>query len=98
MGQELFEHPTRQYKQYRITALDGLTELLGDPESFENSEPTEEQDAALEKVFEDQPDGALTFDELTGQWIIGAEDDINRMFADREEFVEALENGIDPEA
>ena len=44
----------------------------------------------------DSPDGALTFDELSQMWIIGAEDDINRMFQDREEFIEALENNEDP--
>ncbi|WP_246014387.1 hypothetical protein [Corynebacterium endometrii] len=98
MGQELFEHPLRQYKHYGISALKELTDVLGEPEQFEDSEPTPQQQEAIERAFESQPDGALAYDESTGLWILGDGDDINRMFADREEFVEALENGLDPEA
>ena len=49
-------------------------------------------DAALEKF----PDAAITFDEEGGHWIVGEEADINRMFADRDAFVDALENNEDP--
>ena len=50
----------------------------------------------MEQVLEQHPEGALTFDEASQLWIIGAEDDINRMFQDREDFIEALENDEDP--
>ena len=32
MGQELFEHPKKQYKTYGITALEELSPRIGDPE------------------------------------------------------------------
>ena len=33
MGQELFEHPKKQYKTYGITALEELSPRIGDPEA-----------------------------------------------------------------
>lgn len=94
MGQELFEHPERQYTQYRIEALKDLSAQVGPVDDVEKL--SDEQAAALEQALEQHPEGALTFDELSQMWIIGAEDDINRMFLDREEFIEALENNEDP--
>ncbi|MHB0834264.1 MAG: hypothetical protein ACYCDI_03565 [Corynebacterium aurimucosum] len=40
--------------------------------------------------------GALTFDDASQLWIIGAEEDIESMLQDREDFVEALNNNEDP--
>ena len=94
MGQELFEHPERQYTQYRVTALRELSEQVGRVEDVE--ELSDEQVAAMEQVLEQHAEGVLTFDEASQLWIIGAEDDINRMFQDREDFIEALENDEDP--
>lgn len=94
MGQELFEHPLRQYTTYGITPLKELSSQVGPVEDLE--ELTEEQAAALEAALEQHPKGALTFDDASQLWIIGAEEDIERMFQDREEFVEALNNNEDP--
>ncbi|HIX78738.1 MAG TPA: molecular chaperone GrpE [Candidatus Corynebacterium faecipullorum] len=94
MGQELFEHPLRQYTTYGITPLKELSSQVGPVEDLE--ELTEEQAAALEAALEQHPEGALTFDDASQLWIIGAEEDIERMFQDREEFVEALNNNEDP--
>ena len=94
MGQELFEHPLRQYTTYGITPLKELSSQVGPVEDLE--ELTEEQAAALEVALEQHPEGALTFDDASQLWIIGAEEDIERMFQDREEFVEALNNNEDP--
>ncbi|MGV0360736.1 molecular chaperone GrpE [Corynebacterium minutissimum] len=94
MGQELFEHPERQYAQYRIEALKELSAQVGPVEDVD--ELNDEQAAALEQALEQHPESAVTFDELSQQWIVGAEDDINRMFQDREEFIEALEKNEDP--
>ena len=94
MGQELFEHPKRQYAQYRIEALEELSAQVGPVEDVD--ELSDEQAVALEQALEQHPESAVTFDELSQQWIVGAEDDINRMFHDREEFIEALENNEDP--
>ena len=52
----------------------------------------------MEDALAAEPEAALTYDAATELWISGAEDDINRLFADREEFVDALENGEDPGA
>lgn len=94
MGQELFEHPQRQYATYGITPLEELSAQVGPVEDLE--ELTEEQATALEVALEQYPEGALTFDDASQLWIIGAEDDIERMFQDREDFVEALNNNEDP--
>lgn len=94
MGQELFEHPERQYTTYGITPLKELSAQVGPAEDLE--ELSEEQTAALEHALEQHPDGALTFDDASQLWIIGAEDDIERMLQDREDFVEALNNNEDP--
>lgn len=94
MGQELFEHPLRQYTTCGITPLKELSSQVGPVEDLE--ELTEEQAAALEAALEQHPEGALTFDDASQLWIIGAEEDIERMFQDREEFVEALNNNEDP--
>lgn len=98
MGQELFEHPKRQYQRYRITACEAESAVIGDPEDFVDGQPTAQQEAAMEAILEAHPDAALTFDPDTGLWVVGSEDDINQMFADREDFVTALENGEDPGA
>ncbi|WP_308606642.1 molecular chaperone GrpE [uncultured Corynebacterium sp.] len=94
MGQELFEHPKRQYTTYGITPLKELSAHVGPVEDLE--ELSEEQAAALETVLEQHPEGALTFDDASQLWIIGAEKDIERMLQDREDFVEALNNNEDP--
>ncbi|OHO51059.1 molecular chaperone GrpE [Corynebacterium sp. HMSC035E02] len=94
MGQELFEHPQRQYSTYGITPLKELSAHVGPVEDLE--ELTEEQATALEAALEQHPEGALTFDDASQLWIIGAEEDIERMFQGREDFVEALNNNEDP--
>ncbi|WP_175972832.1 molecular chaperone GrpE [Corynebacterium sp. Marseille-Q2823] len=94
MGQELFEHPERQYTTYGITALKDLSAQVGPAEDLE--ELSEEQTAALEHALEQHSDEALTYDDASQLWIIGAEYDIERMFQDREDFVEALNNNEDP--
>ena len=98
MGQELFENPHRQYELYRVTAHEKLSQTLGDPEEFPAERPTAEQEAAMEEVLAAEPEAALTYDAATELWISGAEDDINRLFSDRDEFVDARENGDDPGA
>lgn len=50
----------------------------------------------MEEALEAYPDSALTFDEDADTWIVGAEEDIEKMFADREGFLEALLNDEDP--
>ena len=94
MGQELFEHPQRQYATYGITPLKELSAQVGPVEDLE--ELTEEQATALEAALEQHPEGALTFDDASQLWIIGAEEDIESMLQDREDFVEALNNNEDP--
>ncbi|OFN75734.1 molecular chaperone GrpE [Corynebacterium sp. HMSC074E01] len=94
MGQELFEHPQRQYTTYGITPLTELSAQVGPVEDLE--ELTEEQATALETALEQHPEGALIFDDASQLWIVGAEEDIERMFQDREDFVEALNNNEDP--
>lgn len=94
MGQELFEHPQRQYTTYGITPLTELSAQVGPVEDLE--ELTEEQATALETALEQHPEGALTFDDASQLWIVGAEEDIESMFQDREDFVEALNNNEDP--
>ena len=94
MGQELFEHPQRQYTTYGITPLTELSAQVGPVEDLE--ELTEEQATALETALEQHPEGALTFDDASQLWIVGAEEDIERMLGDRESFVEALLNDEDP--
>lgn len=100
MGQELFENPRRQYALYRVEEL-AESAQLGQPESPADGEEaeltlSEEQEALLEQVLEAYPNDAIMFDELAGVWIRGAEDDLNRMLADRDEFLDALEAGEDP--
>ncbi|MDY5839830.1 MAG: molecular chaperone GrpE [Corynebacterium camporealensis] len=95
MGQELFEHPKRQYRTYNITPLTELTKLISSPEVLED-DPTEEQVEAIEAALDDVPSAAVAFDEAAGLWIRGAEEDINQMLDDREEFLDALENNQDP--
>lgn len=94
MGQELFEHPQRQYATYGITPLEELSAQVGPVEDLE--ELTEEQATALEAALEQHPEGAVTFDDASQLWIIGAEGDIESMLQDREDFVEALNNNEDP--
>lgn len=94
MGQELFEHPKRQYTAYGITPLEELSAQVGPVEDL--AALSEEQATALEHALEQHPEGALTFDDASQLWIIGAEDDIERMLQDREDFVEALNNNEDP--
>lgn len=96
MGQELFEHPLRQYAEYGVTELREESPRLGDPASFEDDTATEEQLDLMEEVFARHAGDAVTFDEETGLWIVGPEEDIERMFADREAFLDALEAGEDP--
>lgn len=94
MGQELFEHPKRQYATYGITPLKELSAQVGPVDDLD--ELTEEQATALEAALEQHPEGALTFDDASQLWIIGADEDIERMFQDREGFVDALNNNEDP--
>ena len=96
MGQELFEHPKKQYKTYGITALEELSPRIGAPEAHLEDTASAEQVAAMEEALEAYPDSALTYDQDTELWIVGAEEDIERMLADRESFVEALLNNEDP--
>mgnify|MGYP001507976124 FL=1 len=96
MGQELFEHPKKQYKTYGITALEELSPRIGDPETHLEDTASAEQVAAMEETLKAYPDSALTYDQDTELWIVGAEEDIERMLADRESFVEALLNNEDP--
>ncbi|APT82922.1 hypothetical protein [Corynebacterium ammoniagenes] len=92
MSQELFERPEKQYEKYSITAFPEESKIIGDPAQFESAEPTEEQEAAMESILESHPEAALTFDETTGLWIIGEEDNLEAMFADRDALVDALES------
>lgn len=98
MGQELFEHPPlRQYAEYGVTELrEESPRLGGDPASFEDDTATEEQLDLMEEVFARHAEDAVTFDEESGLWIVGPEEGIERMFADREAFLDALEAGEDP--
>lgn len=96
MGQELFENPRRQYEFYRITPQDDAYDVLGDPDDFPAEGPTDEQSAAMEDLLSESPEDVLTFDPSAKTWISGREDDINRLFADRDEFLDALEAGEDP--
>ena len=96
MGQELFEHPKKQHKTYGLTALGGLGQRIGDPKAFAEDRADADQIAAMEEALEAYPESALTFDEDADAWIVGAEEDIERMLADRESFVEALLNNEDP--
>ena len=57
---------------------------------------SEDQVAAMEEALEAYPDSALTYDQDAELWIVGAEEDIERMLGDRESFVEALLNDEDP--
>ncbi|MGV0381707.1 molecular chaperone GrpE [Corynebacterium segmentosum] len=92
MGQELFEHPKKQHKTYGLTALGELGQRIGDPEAFAEDRADADQIAAMEEALE----AALTFDEDADAWIVGAEEDIEKMFTDREAFLEALLNDEDP--
>ena len=94
MGQELFEHPEHQYATYGITPLKELSAQVGPVDDLD--EITEEQATALEAALEQHPEGALTFDDASQLWIIGADEDIERMLQDREGFVDALNNNEDP--
>ena len=96
MGQELFEHPRRQYVLYGITVCETLSKEIPSPELLETDDISERQHEAMLEVLEAHPEAALTFDEAAQLWIVGAEDDLNRMFTDREEFIEALEANEDP--
>ena len=49
MGQELFEHPERQYTQYRIEALKDLSAQVGPVDDVEKL--SDEQAAALEQAL-----------------------------------------------
>ncbi|AHI20326.1 MAG: molecular chaperone GrpE [Corynebacterium casei] len=92
MSQELFERPEKQYQKYSITAFPEQSKIIGDPAVFETAEPSEEQEAAMESILDSHPEAALTFDETTGLWIVGEEDNLEAMFADRDVFVDALES------
>src|SRR5699024_5458628 len=92
MSQQLFERPEKQYEKYSLVAFPRQAKIIGDPASFENAEPTPEQEAAMESILDAHPESALTFDETTGLWIAGEEDNIEAMFSDREAFVDALES------
>ncbi|ERS42500.1 MULTISPECIES: hypothetical protein [Corynebacterium] len=96
MGQELFEHPKKQHKTYGLTALGELGQRIGDPEAFAEDRADADQIAAMEEALEAYPESALTFDEDADAWIVGAEEDIEKMFTDREAFLEALLNDEDP--
>lgn len=96
MSQDLFEDVEKQYSLYRITAFPRESQVLGTPEAFVDGEPTAEQAEVMEEILAAHEGKALTFDEAFDLWIAGAEEDIARMFTDREEFVDALENGEDP--
>ena len=50
----------------------------------------------MEEAREAYPDLSVTFDEDADAWIVGAEEDIEKMFADREAFLEALLTDEDP--
>lgn len=96
MGQELFEKPRSQYALHNITALDEETPLLGHPDDYDNETATQEQLDAIEAVLEAHPGAAITYDEDSALWIVGADADLNRMFDARDEFLDALEAGEDP--
>ena len=85
-----------RYKTYGITALEELSPRIGDPEVHLDDAANEDQVAAMEEALEAYPDSALTYDQDTELWIVGAEEDIERMLGDRESFVEALLNDEDP--
>lgn len=88
MGQELFEHPHRQYREYGITALTELSSRIGDPE-----DPNMD---AMEEALANSPEDAITFDDDTDLWITGPDEAIEAMFDDREAFVAALLEDVDP--
>lgn len=88
MGQELFEHPMRQYQKYGVIALTELSARIGDPQ-----DPDIE---AIEEALSSAPDDAITFDEDTQLWIMGPDDNIEAMLEDREAFVAALLDEVDP--
>src|SRR5699024_2338742 len=92
MSQELFERPEKQYEKYSIVAFPKQSKIIGDPESFENAEPTPEQEAAMESILDAHPASALTFDDTTGLWMVGEEDNIVAMFRDRDALVVAWES------
>ncbi|APT92788.1 protein GrpE [Corynebacterium phocae] len=96
IGQELFEHPRRQYPLFGITPQDELRAVVESPNLLESDFLTEEQIEAVEKVLDDNPDNVLTFDPDEDVWITGPEEEIEKMFAQREAFVEALISGEDP--
>ncbi len=91
MDQELFEDTYKQYSLYGIEALREESASIGDPDSFPDGEVGEEAAAIMESLLAEHPDSALTFDDMSGLWIMGSEDAIARMFADRDEFVDSLE-------
>ena len=92
MSQELFERPEKQYQKYNITSFPEQTAIIGDPAQFDEAELSDAQSDAMESILESHPEAALTFDEATGLWISGEEDDVEAMFADRDAFVDALES------
>ena len=73
-----------------------LSPRIGDPEVHLDDAASEDQVAAMEEALEAYPDSALTYDQDAELWIVGAEEDIERMLGDRESFVEALLNDEDP--
>ena len=92
MSQELFERPNKQNEKYSITAFPEQSKIIGDPALFEANELSEEQEAAMESILDSYPEAALTYDETTALWIVGEEDDLESMFADRDAFIDALES------
>lgn len=96
LGQQLFENPRAQYALFNITTLDEETAALGHPDDYDNDAATQEQLDAIDAVAKAYPEKAITFDEACQLWIIGAEEDLNRMFEARDAFLDALESGEDP--
>ncbi len=96
MGQSLFEDIARQYREYSITALVEQSSQLGDPEAIESGQASEEQLAVFDAILAEFPDNPVTYDEMSGLWITGSEDAIERLFSDREAFLDALDKGEDP--
>ncbi|MDY3127907.1 MAG: molecular chaperone GrpE [Corynebacterium sp.] len=91
MTQDLFEHPAKQYKQFNIASYPQLSQTIGHPDDFVDGVPNDEQAAAMEDILNSAGDATLTFDEASGLWITGSESAIEDMFAQRDEFLDALE-------
>ena len=90
MDQELFENPRRQYAVYGIEVIEELGTLVVSPEELDNEELDPRAIELLESLEMAHPDTVLTFDVAAQLWIMGAAQDVDRMLAAREAFVDAL--------